>query len=325
MSQSNLYTRIIGTGSYLPKKIVTNADLEKTLDTTDAWIQDRTGIKQRHIADESETVTHMGTQAAIKALESAGVAPEEIELIMVATCTADKAFPSTAALIQSELGLGKTNIPAFDFQAACSGFVYGLGLADGFIKGGIHRNILLVCSEAMSRVVDWADRGTCVLFGDGAAAVVLQASESPGILSTHLRANGDHDSILFLDNANVQPLGTERGFAYMDGKAVFKLAVKSLEEISLTALEANNMTGADVDWLIPHQANARIIQAMAKKLDLPMSQVILTIAEHANTSAASLPLALDKGIREGRVKPGQNLLFEVFGAGLSWGSAMVRL
>lgn len=310
-----IYTRIVSTGAYLPKTSLSNAELSKTVDTSHEWIVDRTGIESRYIANTEETTTMMGVWAAKQALETAGVSPEEVDMIVVATCTPDKFFPSTACLIQQELGI--PNCPAFDISAACSGFMYGLSVVDQFVRSGIAKQPLLIGTEAMSRVLDWQDRRTCILFGDGAGAVLLEASETPGILGTHINADGRQKEILYLDNF-------PDACIHMQGNAVFKLAVKRLDEIAGNMLAAHNLSVADLDWLVPHQANIRIIKATADKLGLPMEKVIITLPSQGNTSAASVPLALDYGIRSGKIKRGQHLLLEAFGGGLTWGSALIR-
>ncbi|MBA3660496.1 MAG: ketoacyl-ACP synthase III [Gammaproteobacteria bacterium] len=316
-----MYTKILGTGSYLPEKILTNFELEEAVDTTNEWIIERTGIKQRHIAAENENVVTMAEQAGRKALEAAGLKPEDIGMIIVASTTPFMVFPSTACLLQEKLGIA--GCPAFDLNAtACAGFMYGLSIADQYIRTGMIKNALVIGSEIMSRIIDWNDRSVCVLFGDGAGAVVVGQSEEPGILSTHIHADGTYKDVLYL------PLGHSKSpnieTVKMVGNPLFKLAVNILGDLFDETLQANKMTKKEVDWLIPHQANIRIIQAMAKKLDLPLSRVAITLDEQANTSSASIPLALDKAIRDGRVKRGQILLLEGFGGGLAWGSALIR-
>jgi 3-oxoacyl-[acyl-carrier-protein] synthase-3 len=319
------YSRIIGTGGYLPEKIVTNADLEKMVDTTDEWITDRTGIRKRHVAAEGETTCDLAEHAARGAIDAAGISSADIDLIIIATTTPDKVFPSTACLLQQRLGLH--GIPAFDIQAVCTGFVYALAVADKFIKTGTSKNALVVGAETLSRIIDWTDRRTCVLFGDGAGAVVLQASDEPGIVSTHLHADGQYESLLHV------PQGISRGydkvqsnqaFIQMQGKEVFKVAVNTLGRIVDETLSANKLQNTDIDWLIPHQANTRIITATAKKLGMPMDRVVLTVDEHGNTSAASVPLALDVAVRDGRIRSGDTLLLEAFGGGFTWGSALIK-
>lgn len=314
------YARIIGTGSYLPEKILTNDDLAKTVDTSDAWIQQRTGITQRHIAAADEDAATMGTIAAERALQAAGVEADELGMIIVATCTPPQMFPATACLIQARLGI-KSNIPAFDVQAACSGFVYILSIATKYIESGAVKKVLLVGSEVMSRAIDWQDRSTCVLFGDGAGAVVLTASDVPGVLSVNLYADGNDKDILYMNNAKMFPAQSN---LMMEGRSVFRLAVKRLSAIASEELKANNMSIAELDWVVPHQANMRIIQATIKNLGLSEDQVIVTVDKHANTSGASIPIALDSGVRAGKIKVNQNILFEAFGGGLTWASALVR-
>ena len=306
--------RIAGTGSYLPEKIVTNKDLEKTMDTSDAWIQERTGIKQRHVAADGEYSSDMGLSAARKAIEMAGIDASEIGLIVVGTTTPDKIFPSNACAIQRKLDIH--GCPAFDVQAVCSGFVYALDVANRMIRTGGAKTALVIGCEALSRITNWQDRGTGVLFGDGAGAVVLQATEEVGIMSTHIHADGEFENLLEV------PLGAE--YIEMNGNAVFRKAVSTLGTIARETLAANGVDKSDLDWLVPHQANLRIITAAAKKLDMPMERVVVTVDQHANTSAASIPLALDAAVRDGRIQRGQLLLLEAFGGGFTWGSALVR-
>lgn len=315
------YSKILGTGSYLPEKIVTNADLEKMVDTTDEWIVQRTGIRQRHMAAKDENAATMADEAGRAALDAAGLKPGDIEMIIVASTTPHMVFPSTACLLQERYGIA--GCPAFDLNAtACAGFMYGLSIADQYIRTGAIKNALVIGSEIMSRVVDWNDRSTCVLFGDGAGAVVLGASKEPGILSTHLHADGTHKDVLYLPlgHSNTPNLESVK----MTGNQLFKLAVNILDNLFDETLAANNVEKSEVDWLIPHQANIRIIQSMAKKLDLPMDRVAITLDTQGNTSSASIPLALDKAVREGRITRGQLLMMEGFGGGLAWGSALVR-
>lgn len=310
-----VFSKIIGTGSYLPEKIVSNYDLEKTVETTHAWIFERTGIVERRIASQKETTTYMGAQASKQALEFAGISAQEIDLVLVATCTPDLVFPATACMIQKELNM-KT-CPAFDIQAACSGFIYALSTADQFIRTGTVKNVLLVGVEMMSRIVDWKDRKTCVLFGDGAGACVLQASNEPGIICSDLGADGKQHELLYLQNHPV-------GVLNMQGNAVFRSAVHFLGNLASDTLSKQGMSVANLDWLVPHQANMRIIQATAEKLGLPMERVVTTLHKHGNTSAASIPLALDEYVREGKIVKGQHLLLEAFGGGLTWGSALIK-
>jgi 3-oxoacyl-[acyl-carrier-protein] synthase-3 len=316
--------RITGTGSYLPEKIVTNKEFESTLDTTDEWIYTRTGIKQRHVASENESTSSMAEIAANNALQSAGVDASDIDLIIVGTSSPDRIFPSTACILQDKLGAG--DCAAFDVQAACSGFIYALGTAHQFIKAGGAKKALVIGAEANSRVLDYTDRSTCVIFGDGAGAVVVEASEEQGILSTHLHSEGKHKDLLYLNNPiKDQTQDGDKAHMTMHGNDVYKVAVKTLSRIVDETLEANNMAKSDVDWLIPHQANIRIISSVAKKLDMPMEKVVLTIEDQGNTSAASVPLALDKAVRDGRIKKGDTILMEAFGGGFVWGSALVRM
>ena len=320
------YARIAGTGSFLPERILTNADMEKLVDTSDEWIASRTGIRQRHIAAENQTTCDLAEGAARAALESAGVKASEIELLVVGTTTPDIIFPSTACLLQHRIGAN--GCAAFDVNAACSGFIYALSVANSFIKAGTVKTALVVGAETLSRMLDWSDRATCVLFGDGAGAVVLKASEEPGILSTHLHADGGYKELLW------NPVGVSAGFkphehnagvrVLMQGSDVFKVAVKTLDRVVEETLEANGLDRHAIDWLIPHQANLRIIQATAKRLDMPMERVIVTVDKHGNTSAGSVPLALDFAVRSGKVQRGQLLLLEAFGGGFTWGSALLR-
>ena len=317
-----IYSKIIGTGRYLPEKIITNADLEKTLDTSDQWIQERTGIKQRHVAAEGQYTSDLAYEASLKALKASGLNKKDIDLIVVGTTTPDLVFPSTACLLQSKLGMKK--IGAMDVNAACSGFIYALSVANNFIKSGTHKNVLVVGAETLTRIVNWQDRTTAVLFGDGAGAAVLTASNEPGILSTHIHATGNYADLL---KTNVGPsVGMNEEIAIsMKGNEVFKVAVTTLGRIVDETLEHNNLDKSDIDWLVPHQANLRIISATAKKLKMSMEQVIVTVGDTGNTSAASVPMALDIGIREGKIKPGQTVLLEAFGGGFTWGSALLKL
>ncbi len=316
------YSRIAGTGSYLPEKVLTNRELEKMVDTSDAWIVARTGITQRHIAGESELASDLALNASRNAMEAAGIRPEDIGLIIVATTTPDVVFPSTACILQAKLGV--KHCPAFDVQAVCSGFVYALATADLYIRAGQCESALVVGTEIYSRIVDWSDRRTCVLFGDGAGAVILKKSDSPGILSSHLHADGSYHQDLGVPGQVCNGGVRGKPFVVMDGGAVFKFAVKALEEVALETLAANHLKKSDIDWLIPHQANIRIIQATARKLGLDMDRVIVTVDRHANTSAASIPLALDLAVRDGRIKTGHHVLLEGVGGGFTWGSVLVR-
>ena len=325
-SSGRIFARIAGTGSYLPEKVLTNDDLSKIVDTTDEWIHSRTGIRERHIAAEGETTGDLGYQAALRALEAAGTDAADIDLIIVGTTTPDVIFPSTACLIQQRLGVA--GCPAFDVNAACSGFVYALSVADNFIRSGAARTALVIGSETLTRMVDWTERTSCVLFGDGAGAVVLKADAETGILSTHLHADGSKRDLLY------NPVGVSVGFKMdepnagvrirMSGNDVFKYAVKALDGVVDETLAANGLDKHDLDWLIPHQANLRIIEATAKRLDMPMDRVIVTVDRHGNTSSGSVPLALDEAVRSGRVQRGQLLLLEAFGGGFTWGSALLR-
>jgi len=321
-----IYSRITGTGSYLPEKVLTNADMEKIVDTTDAWITERTGIKKRHIAEENETTCDLAERASRNAIDAAGLKTKDIDLIIVATTTADRIFPSTACLLQQRLDIH--GCPAFDIQAVCTGFVYALSIADMFIKTGKARNALVVGAETLSRILDWTDRGTCVLFGDGAGAVVLSASDKPGILSTHIHADGQYTDLLTVPagiSENYQKLKSGEAFVEMKGNEVFKMAVNTLGRIVDETLAANNMQKSDIDWLVPHQANIRIINATAKKLSMSMDHVVVTVHEHGNTSAASIPLAFDIAMRDGRINQGDTVLFEAFGGGFTWGSALLTI
>jgi len=315
------YARITGTGGYLPSKVITNADLEKMVDTSEQWILERTGIHQRHIMGEGETTSNMAEVAARRAIEAAGIQPNDIELIIVGTATPDRFFPSTATILQNRLGI-TNGCPAFDIAAACTGFIYALSIADQFIRTGMIKTALILGAESLTRLVDWTDRGTCILFSDGAAGVILQADDKPGIVATHIHADGQYGPLLYAPNH----LGElkEPPFIKMKGNEVFKVAVNTLNDIVDETLEKNQLQKSDIDWLIPHQANLRIIQATAKKLNLPMERVVLTVQDQGNTSAASIPLALDIAVRDGRIQRGELLLMEAFGAGFTWGSALVR-
>ncbi len=326
MNQSSKqYSRIIGTGGYLPEKVLTNTDLEQMVDTSDAWIRERTGIEQRHIAAEDQTTSDLAEQAARQALEMAGLSPKDLQLIVVATTTPDKIFPSTACLLQQRLG--NHGAPAFDVQAVCSGFIYALSVADQFIRNGVVRNALVVGAETLSRIIDWSDRNTCVLFGDGAGAVVLEASDVPGVINTHIHADGQYENLLHVPSGvSKKPLTdsvSERSM-HMRGSEVFKVAVNTLSQVATETLARNGVAPEELDWLVPHQANKRIIDATARKLKMKPEQVVLTVNRHANTSAASVPLALNEAVRDGRIKPGQLILMEAFGGGFTWGSALVR-
>jgi len=316
------YARVSGTGSYLPSGVLTNADLEKMIDTSDEWIFERTGIRQRHMAAPGETTSDLALHASRRALDAAGLQASELDMILVATTTPDQIFPSTACLLQAKLEVG--GCPALDIQAVCSGFVYAVGIADQFIRGGQCRHVLVVGAETLSRITDYTDRGNCILWGDGAGAVILSRSDEPGVISTHLHADGAHRSLLEV------PAGPSRNDVTddkirMEGRAVFKVAVNTLDQIVDETLKHNGIGKGDIDWLVPHQANIRIIQATAKKLAMSMDRVVVTIETHGNTSAASIPLALDVGVRDGRIKPGELILTEAFGGGFTWGANLIRI
>jgi 3-oxoacyl-[acyl-carrier-protein] synthase-3 len=318
-----MYSRIIGTGSYLPDRVLTNFDLEKMVDTSDEWIRTRTGIERRHIAAEGQATSDLAYHASLAAIESAGLAPEDIELVVVGTTTPDLVFPNVACLLQEKLGI--RDGPAFSIEAACSGFLYSLATADQFIRGGQAKRALVVGAETMSRIVDWTDRETCVLFGDGAGAVVLEAADQPGIIFSRLGADGRYRDLLYASSG----VSTRRGAGdvpalKMKGNEVFKVAVKTLETMVDEVLERNHLEKGQIDWLIPHQANIRIIKATARRLQMPLERVVLTVQEHGNTSAASVPLALDVAVRDGRIRRGDLLLLEAFGGGFTWGAALVR-
>jgi 3-oxoacyl-[acyl-carrier-protein] synthase III len=322
------FTRIAGTGSYLPPRRVTNAELATELagrgiETSDDWIVERTGIRARHFAAPEVSTSDLAAHAARHAIEAAGLTPADIDLIIVATSTPDMVFPSSAAILQHKLGIA--GCPAFDVQAVCSGFVYAMSVADSFIKAGMHKRVLVIGAEVFSRILDFNDRTTCVLFGDGAGAVVLEASEQPGILATRLHADGRHTDILCVPG-HVNAGGISgSAFLTMDGQAVFKLAVSVLEQVAHEALDAAGMQASQIDWLIPHQANIRIMQGTAKKLGLPMAKMVVTVDQHGNTSAASIPLALDAAMRDGRIRPGQNVMMEGVGGGFTWGAVLARI
>ena len=318
-----MYSRIIGTGSYLPVKTLTNFDLEKMVDTSHDWIVSRSGIHERHVAAENELTSDLALQASINAISAAGISANDIDLIIIATTSPDQIFPSTACILQDKLGI-KNGSAAFDIQAVCGGFVYAMNIADLYIRGGQAKMALVVGAEVLTRMLDWNDRTTCVLFGDGAGAVVLRASETPGIVACKLHADGSHRDMLKADG-NVRN-GVVQGdpFIKMEGQAVFKFAVKVLSEVVEEVLEENNLKGTDISWLIPHQANIRIMEATAKKLGLSMDNVVVTVAKHGNTSAASIPLALDTAVRDGRVQAGQNILLEAVGGGFTWGAILIK-
>jgi 3-oxoacyl-[acyl-carrier-protein] synthase-3 len=319
------YARITGTGSYLPERVLTNKELETMVDTTDQWIRERTGIAQRHVAGEGQTAVDLAEQASLHAIEAAGIASEDIDLIVFATSTPDKIFPSSACILQARLGAH--GCPAFDIQAVCSGFVYAMATAEKFIRTGASKKVLVVGSEVFSKIVDWEDRGTCVLFGDGAGAVVLEASEETGILSTHIHADGRYEDLLHVPcgiSSNYEQVKAGKAFIEMKGNEVFKMAVNTLGRIVDETLLASGMKKSDVDWLVPHQANLRIITAAARKLNMSMDQVVVTVDKHGNTSAASIPLALDVAVRDGRIRKNEVVLLEAFGGGFTWGAVLLR-
>ncbi len=318
-----IWSRIIGTGSYLPPKIVTNDDLAGQMDTTDEWIRTRTGIRQRHIAEPSQAASDLGLEASRAALAAARVVPQEIDLIIVATATPDYIFPSTACIMQAKLGI--KGCAAFDIQAVCSGFVYALAIADKLIRSGQHRCALIVGTEVYSRILDWKDRGTAVLFGDGAGAVVLRADGKPGIMASVLHADGSYVDILSVPGNVCGGKIVGSPFLQMDGQAVFKFAVKVLDEVARETLALCGLTPADIDWLIPHQANVRILEATARKLGVDLSRLVVTVDLHGNTSAASVPLALDVAIRDGRIKPGHKVMLQGVGGGFTWGASLVEM
>jgi len=318
-----MYSRIIGTGSYFPEQIRTNADLEQLVDTSDAWITDRTGIKERRIANEHETVAMMGAEASKQAIAMAGINATDIDMIIMGTTSNHAALPSAACYVQQYLEI--PNIPVFDVAAACSGFIYGLNIADQYIKSGAAKRILVIGADALSHLCDPTDRTTYILFGDAAGACIIEASETPGILSTHIHADGAFQPLLGCESPKRgDALSVDKAYMYMSGNEVFKIAVTKLSEIVKTTLAFNQLDKADIDWLVPHQANLRIIAATAKKLSLPMDKVVVTLDKHANTSAATIPTALDTAIRDGRIQRGQTLLLEAFGSGFTWGSALIK-
>ena len=317
-----IYSRIVGTGSYLPAKVLTNRDLERMVDTTDEWVFTRTGIRQRHVAAEGENASDLALAASRRAIEAAGIGPQNIGLIVVATTTPDMVFPSTACILQAKLGI--KGCPAFDMQAVCSGFVYGLGAASQFMGTGQYKYALVVGTEVYSRILDWQDRSTCVLFGDGAGAVVLKQDSAPGIMSCHLHADGSYAGMLSVPGTVSGGKISGRPLLQMEGSTVFKFAVKVLEQVAEEALAANHLQKSNIDWLIPHQANIRIIKATARRLGLSMEKVVTTVDRHANTSAASIPLALDEAVRDGRIRSGQHVLLEGVGGGFTWGSVLIK-
>lgn len=317
------YSRIVGTGSYLPAQIVTNLDLESRIETSDEWVFQRTGIRSRRVAADTEQTSDLALHASRQAMEMAGVTAADIDLIVVATSTPDMVFPSTACILQRKLGVKQG--AAFDVQAACTGFVYALAVADKFVASGQNRCALVVGAEVFSRLLDWTDRRTCVLFGDGGGAVVIKASDAPGILSTHLHADGDAGDILAVPGLMMGgKLQDSHPFLTMDGQAVFRFAVRALDQVCRETVEANNIKGSDIDWLVPHQANVRIILATAQKLGMPAERVVMTLEHQGNTSAASVPLALDAAVRDGRIQPGHLVMLEAVGGGMTWGSALLR-
>ena len=306
-----MYSKITGTGGYLPNKILTNKDLESLVDTTDKWIVERTGIKQRHISENNETTSSMATKASLDAIKSASIKNNQIDLIIVATTTPDQIFPSTACIVQNNLNI---IAPAFDVQAACTGFIYALSIADNYIKTGMCKNVLVIGAEKYSNLLDWSDRSTCVLFGDGAGAVILSANSNKGIISSHIHADGQYNDLLSVEDKNIK----------MKGNEVFKVAVNTLSKLVDETLSKNNLDKSHIDWLVPHQANLRIIKAAAKKLSMSLDQVVVTVDKHANTSAASIPLALNEAVKDGRIKDDQVILLEAFGSGFTWGSVLLR-
>jgi 3-oxoacyl-[acyl-carrier-protein] synthase-3 len=318
-----MHSRIVGTGKYLPERVLTNFDLEKMVDTTDAWIRTRTGIEHRHIAADDQATSDLAVEAGRVAIADAGLEPGDIDLVVVGTTTPDLIFPNVGCLVQERLGIPAS--PAFSLEAACSGFIYALTVADQFLRGNLARRALVIGAETMSRIIDWTDRETCVLFGDGAGAVVLEQAEEPGIIYSKLGADGRYRDLLYASSGvSARPRETNDSLLKMKGNEVFRVAVKTLETIVDQVVAANGLVKGQIDWLIPHQANIRIIQATAKRLQLPMERVVLTVKEHGNTSAATVPMALDSAIRDGRVKRGDLLLLEAFGGGFTWGASLIR-
>lgn len=314
-----IYSKIIGTGSYLPKKILTNKDLEASLDTSDDWITSRTGIKERHIADPNENTSDLAYEASLEAIKSANIDVADIDLIILATTTPDKVFPSTACTVQSKLNI---SCPAFDIQAVCTGFIYALSIADKFMKTNAAKNVLVIGADRMSSITDYTDRSNAILWGDGAGAVILTSSKDPGILSTHIHADGKYENLLHVPRNKKEKDKSDA--IEMQGNQVFKFAVNTLDQIVDETLLANNLSKSDIDWVVPHQANIRILEATAKKLEMSMSKVIVTIDRHGNTSAASIPLAMDEGVKSGKIQPNQTILMEAFGGGFTWGSALIK-
>ncbi len=320
-----IYSKIAGTGRYLPERILTNADVEKLVDTSDEWIRTRTGVERRHVADESQTTSDLCVEAARIAMDDAGVSADDIDLIIIGTTTPDLVFPNVATLVQERLGIH--GCPAFSIEAACTGFIYALTTTDKFIRAGDSKCALVIGAEVITKLVDWTDRTTCVLFGDGAGAVIVKPSEEPGILSCHLGADGKYKDLLYYPvgpSKDLAKAGVGDSKIIMKGNEVFKVAVKTLGRVAEKALEVNGIQKGDLDWLVPHQANLRIIQATAKRLEIPLDKVIVTVQDHGNTSAASVPMALDVGIRDGRIKRGHLILLEAFGGGFTWGSVLMR-
>jgi 3-oxoacyl-[acyl-carrier-protein] synthase-3 len=318
-----MYSRIIGTGSYFPAQIRTNADLENMVETSDEWILERTGIRERRIIGKDETVATMSTQAALKAIEAAGIDKNSLDMIVLATTSASRALPSAACEVQRELDI--PGIPAFDIAAACAGFCYALSIADQYIKGGMAKRVLVIGADCLSQLVSPEDRSMVILFGDGAGAVILEASEQPGILSTHIHADGKYSELLYVDNPiRGDEQSVHQSWGVMKGNDVFKVAVTKLSEVVEQTLAANNLDKSQIDWLVPHQANLRIISAVARKLDMSMEQVVINLDRYGNTSAATVPTALDEAVRDGRIQRGQTLLLEAFGGGFAWASALVR-
>ena len=320
-----MYSKIAGTGRYLPERILTNFDLEKMVDTTDEWIKTRSGIERRHLATDDQATSDLCVEAAKSAMDAAGVEPQDIDFIVVGTTTPDLVFPNTGVIVQEKLGIH--GCAAFSVEAACSGFIYALSVADKYVRAGDAKCVLVIGAERLSSMVDWSDRKTCVLFGDGAGAVILKPSEEPGIVSTHLHADGKYQDLLYFPSGisyKFEQLKKGDDYIRMKGNEVFKVAVRTLRRIVEETLEKNQLDKSDIDWLIPHQANMRIIQATAKKLDMPMERVILTVKDHGNTSAASVPMALDVAVRDGRIQRGDTLLLEAFGGGFTWGSALIK-
>jgi 3-oxoacyl-[acyl-carrier-protein] synthase-3 len=320
------FSRIIGTGSYLPEKVLSNDELSRTVDTSDEWIRERTGIRQRHIVAKGQYTSDLALNASLKALEAADLQADELDLIVLATSTPDVVFPSTASILQEKLKV--RGCAAFDVQAVCAGFAYGLSVADQYIKAGTCQKVLVVGAETFSRILDWTDRTTCILFGDGAGAVILSASDTPGIHSTHIHADGRFQDLLHV------PTGVSKQYnemfkaqtaVQMNGQKVFKWAVKEMSALAIKTLEENGLVADDVDWMVPHQANIRIIEAVANKAGVPMERVVVTVHDHGNTSAASVPLALDTAVRDGRIQPGDKILLEAFGGGFTWGSALITM